>query len=327
MRRLSLTNPGRTLDARIFMMRVAVSQAAKPVPGFGRHTNTYSMMLIPERPLVLVVDDDLDTRELYRVVLESVGYRVEDAGSVSGAAAILGQTAPDVVLTDWRMPDGDGLTLCRVVRGRSSTRHVPIVAVTGVSLGEAATAAVQREGIVSVLLKPADPDAILTRLRGALTIGLERRLRAAAARTKRYAEQVRRRTARCRGPVNRRADAESLLRRAAARSGDAVMLMIADDSARYVAVSGAIQQLTGYESNELASLSVWDLTPLPDTVDGQGLWRDFIASGIQEGTYRLRRPDGLAVEARYVALANITPGWHVSALAATPNMPVSLAGD
>ena len=31
-------------------------------------------------PLVLIVDDDTDTRELYRMVLESVGYRVEDAG-------------------------------------------------------------------------------------------------------------------------------------------------------------------------------------------------------------------------------------------------------
>ena len=45
-------------------------------------------------PLVLVVDDDTDTRELYRMVLESVGYRVEDAGHVSSADAALARARP-----------------------------------------------------------------------------------------------------------------------------------------------------------------------------------------------------------------------------------------
>ena len=44
-------------------------------------------------PLVLIVDDDPDTRELYRMVLESVGYRVEDVGLVQGASAAV--AAPD----------------------------------------------------------------------------------------------------------------------------------------------------------------------------------------------------------------------------------------
>ena len=66
-------------------------------------------------PLVLVVDDDTDTRELYRMVLESVGYRVEDAASVSSADAALARVGPDVVLTDWLLPDGNGLDVCRAL--------------------------------------------------------------------------------------------------------------------------------------------------------------------------------------------------------------------
>ena len=55
-------------------------------------------------PLVLIVDDDLDTRELYRMVLESVGYRVEDVGLVQRAIAAVSAQVPDVVLTDWLLP-------------------------------------------------------------------------------------------------------------------------------------------------------------------------------------------------------------------------------
>ena len=122
-----------------------------------------------------------------------------------------------------------------------------------------------------------------------------------------------------------RVDAETLLERAVARSDDSVTLMIADDQAHYVAASGATRQLTGYDANELAGLSVWDLTPLPNRSEGQGLWQQFIAAGTQQGHYLLRHRDGRAVEARYVALANIAPGWHLSAIAESPrDMPASL---
>ena len=109
---------------------------------------------------------------------------------------------------------------------------------------------------------------------------MPRRARRNATRTK-----VRRRARRPEtgDAVDLRADAETLLQRAVARSGDSVTLMIADDHAHYVAASGATRQLTGYDSNELAALSVWDLTPLPNTPEGQGLWQQFIAAGTQEG--------------------------------------------
>ena len=211
-------------------------------------------------PLVLVVDDDTDTRELYRMVLESVGYRVEDAASVSSADAALARVGPDVVLTDWLLPDGNGLDVCRALGRRVLTRHVPVVAVTGMTLGDGAVKAEDCPAMVTVLQKPADPDAILAGIREATIIGLERRLRAAAARAKRYAEKISRRTRR---PEDIRADAETLLQRAVARSGDSVALMIADDRARYVAASGPTRQLTGYDSNELTTLSVWDLRRSP----------------------------------------------------------------
>src|SRR5687768_9702353 len=87
-------------------------------------------------PLVLVVDDDADTRELYRLVLEAVGYRVEVAAHVRGAAAGLDRFVPDVVLTDWLLPDGQGLDVCEAMLSRRATRLVPVVAVTGLAFDE-----------------------------------------------------------------------------------------------------------------------------------------------------------------------------------------------
>ena len=282
----------------------------------------------PTPPLVLVIDDDTDTREMYRMVLESVGYRVEEAASLTSSVAALARAVPDVVLTDWLLPDGNGLDVCRSLSSRVATRNVPVVAITGLALDGDALNAADCPGMVKMLQKPADPDAILAGIRDAVVIGLERRLHAAVARTKRYAEKVRRRARRPEtgDVVGLRTEAETVLRRAVARSGESVTLMIADDQARYIAASGATRQLTGYDSNELTALSVWDLTPLPNTPEGQGLWQQFIAAGTQKGNFLLRHRDGRAVEARYVALANIAPGWHLSAIAEAPDMPVSLGG-
>jgi PAS domain S-box-containing protein len=115
-----------------------------------------------------------------------------------------------------------------------------------------------------------------------------------------------------------------MLERVAARSGDNVTLMLADNSAHYVAAAGTARELTGYEPRELLSLSVWDLTPPPDAASGQGLWTSFISSGSQEGRYMLRRRDGKPVEAQYYAVANVFPGLHVSAIAQAAQLPDSL---
>ena len=61
--------------------------------------------------------------------------------SVLSADAALARVGPDVVLTDWLLPDGNGLDVCRALGRRVRTRHVPVVAVTGVTLGDGAVKA------------------------------------------------------------------------------------------------------------------------------------------------------------------------------------------
>lgn len=283
------------------------------------------MSLDPHHPILLVVDDDPDTRELYRILLESVGYRVYCAGDVRTAAALASRTTPHVVVTDWRLPDGDGFAVCAALHARTASRHVPIVAVSGLSMEPAMVADARARGITSVLVKPAAPDDILRAVRVANEIGTARQLRAAAQRFRRYAAKA----ARCsqRRPANPfPIDAGALVSRAVARSGENITLLIADDTARCVAVGGSTRALTGYDPQELLSLSVWDLTAPPDKSVGPGLWSSFIgiASGTHEGRYMLQRRDGVPVEAQYCAIANIVPGLHVSAVTEASQMPASL---
>ncbi len=81
---------------------------------------------------ILVVEDDVDTRELLKVLLESQGGRVTPAASVQEALAFFDQSRPDVMVADIGMPEYNGYTLIGRVRARdrSHGRFVPAIALT-----------------------------------------------------------------------------------------------------------------------------------------------------------------------------------------------------
>jgi CheY-like chemotaxis protein len=81
---------------------------------------------------VLVVDDDEDSRDLFKVVLELEGAEVVTSASVDEALAALEWFAPDAITSDETMPTRDGFALMEVIRARSPLRGgtVPAIAVT-----------------------------------------------------------------------------------------------------------------------------------------------------------------------------------------------------
>jgi PAS domain S-box-containing protein len=95
-----------------------------------------------------------------------------------------------------------------------------------------------------------------------------------------------------------------------------VAILIANDRGRYVDVNRAAAVLTGYPRRDLLACSVWDLTPNMRQPLGRRLWREFLARGRMSGIYQVRKKNGAIVRARYVAVANVLPGVHVSALRA-----------
>jgi CheY-like chemotaxis protein len=264
---------------------------------------------------ILVVDDDRDTRELYGLVFKISGHRIVEAGSVAEGIRQATVNRPDLIIADWRLGDGDGFDLCRRLRARGATRRIPIVAITGASLSTDCVTAAYALGVHAILTKPVDVATLPRTVADALRISASRTLRAAAKRMQRYASHARRdASAMKRGAADMRATASMLIAHARAQSH--VALIVADDNGRYVAANDDAVELTGYDSQELMTLSVWDLTAMP--LNGPKLWEQFIASGTQEGDYVVRRRDGQAIRTRYVAIANVAPGLHVSALSAAP---------
>jgi len=79
---------------------------------------------------VLVVDDDHLVRGRLAAILSASQYKVEVAGSGEEALRILDETECQIVLTDWQMPDMDGLALCRKVRLRAQDKYVYVLMLT-----------------------------------------------------------------------------------------------------------------------------------------------------------------------------------------------------
>lgn len=86
------------------------------------------------RKTVLIVDDHDNSRTTYAMYLEELGYRVLQAPDGAEGVRIARERLPDVILMDMTMPVVDGLEASRTLKGLPETAHIPIIAVTAVSL-------------------------------------------------------------------------------------------------------------------------------------------------------------------------------------------------
>jgi two-component system response regulator AtoC len=126
----------------------------------------------PFRARVLVVEDESYVRESLVAMLRSRGFDAVPAGSVAEAEARLARSPVDVVLSDLRMPQADGLELVR--RLQATNPDLPVVILTG--HGDVASAvACLKAGASDYLLKPAEPEALEVALERALSGRLLRR--------------------------------------------------------------------------------------------------------------------------------------------------------
>ena len=115
------------------------------------------MSVLPERPLVLLVEDDRDGRVLFTEWLRDAGFRVETAHNGLQALERAIETIPDAVLTDLHIPGIDGYELTRRLKGDPRTASIPVLAVTGYAPFTQDPSRAERAGCDAVLPKPCDP--------------------------------------------------------------------------------------------------------------------------------------------------------------------------
>jgi CheY-like chemotaxis protein len=109
----------------------------------------------PARPLVFVVDDDPDTRLLFRTVLEIRGCSVVEAADGEEIVQAAESARPDLILMDGSLPRMSGLEAARQIRRSGHVGHVPIVFISG-HAGEAFIARAREAGCDEYLVKPFD---------------------------------------------------------------------------------------------------------------------------------------------------------------------------
>ena len=133
---------------------------------------------------LLVVDDDAVVREALVEALAEAGYEVRAAGDGARAVALLAERAPDVVLSDVRMPGMDGLALLALLRERAP--EIPVLLMTAFDDMPTVVAAM-REGATDFLVKPLDLHELRTRVARVID---DRRARVRAARGRRGEEET-----------------------------------------------------------------------------------------------------------------------------------------
>jgi PAS domain S-box-containing protein len=172
---------GLTLVRRLVDLHGGVVDARSDGPGRGA---TFTVRLpaaavgrtlvrapaLPERPAaktVFLIDDNADSREMYRMVLEADGHRVYEAGDGAGALALFRESTPDVAIIDIGLPDMDGYELARTIRAGAPGAGVSLIALTGYGFPEDRQRS-HEAGFDRHLVKPIEPAELRAEIEGAI---------------------------------------------------------------------------------------------------------------------------------------------------------------
>ena len=79
---------------------------------------------------VTVIDDVSDILDLINYNLEKEGMEVTSFTNGSEAIRHIAATKPSIVISDWMMPEPDGLEVCRILRNHMATKEIPIIMLT-----------------------------------------------------------------------------------------------------------------------------------------------------------------------------------------------------
>lgn len=119
------------------------------------------------REKILVIEDEENIQELMRYNLAKEGFDVELASSGEDGVKKSQGAAPDLVLLDLMLPGVSGLEVCRVIKGSSLTRKIPVIIVS--ARGEESDIVKGLElGADDYVTKPFSPKILLARVRAVL---------------------------------------------------------------------------------------------------------------------------------------------------------------
>ena len=114
--------------------------------------------------LILVVEDQPDSRQIIRDMLAPTDYEITEAENGEEALAAITKQRPDLILMDVQMPIMDGYTATRRIKGDATLRSIPIIAVTSYALSDEEKKA-RAAGCDDYVSKPFSPRQLLAKIR------------------------------------------------------------------------------------------------------------------------------------------------------------------
>jgi DNA-binding response OmpR family regulator len=114
------------------------------------------------KPHILIVEDDEDTRFVYSVLFQMEGYQVTHVGTISDGLARVLSTNYDLIVMDVRLPDGDGVDLCKQMR--TFNRVTPIMFVSAAAYQKDVERGM-KAGAQAYVTKPAAAEDLLDKVK------------------------------------------------------------------------------------------------------------------------------------------------------------------
>jgi putative two-component system response regulator len=126
-----------------------------------------SVMMGDQKRTILVIDDEEAIRKILNIHLSKEGYDVIQSPGGKDVFKTLEMSTFDLVICDFRMPDVDGLTILRHIRGSANYDTVPVIMLTGL-VDVTIAVDVMRSGAFDYILKPVKKERLITTLHRAV---------------------------------------------------------------------------------------------------------------------------------------------------------------
>lgn len=132
----------------------------------------FSVIVSSNKSTVLIADDNEDTRDILRMYLGDIGYRIVEACDGADAVKKAQAEKPDIILMDLNMPKLNGIEASLCIRNSAELSNVPIIAISadgynGIDLF--ANIAKLGEGYVGYIAKPFDLESLAGEINLVLT--------------------------------------------------------------------------------------------------------------------------------------------------------------
>lgn len=116
-----------------------------------------------ETPKILIVDDIVMNVDMLKNIVEARGYTALCALSVQEAAAYFKTDRPSLILSDWSMPEIDGMQFCHMMKSNPETKDIPFIFISVLDTAEEKERAF-KAGAVDFINKPFDPTEVIMRV-------------------------------------------------------------------------------------------------------------------------------------------------------------------